>query len=525
MPSKHLNTIALLLTLAAGTATPAALAQEATPEAPPAAPTPTTDEGRALIVASRERLNALTSISFNVTSRYEGTGSDRRANTASMVRMVKEHGNWTTRVTGEGKLSAASPESSFDAVYTPSNTVEWIDNTKKKLIERPANQAAATMLASGSRFADGFSARAFSSELGQATTFTMLDRSTVNGVECDVVEATLTSGQKSKWFIGVEDKLPRKLERSSKNNPTAIFEVSNLTSSSTSTPGATDALRLTPPEGYAVDRQGTPKPPAPTPEPAPETVKAVPVTEPDTRTESPSEPSPTPAATPTPTTPAQPTPTVLPPATLPPFTITTATGEAVTHETLRGKVAVIEFFGSWAILTKQWHPKLTDVLGKFNDPKVTPYAASVRERTTENAAECLRANNITFPHLLNAEQLAKLLTITAYPATAVIDPEGKIIGVVQGESDLDRAALKVESHIRVALGGTPIDIPEPQPAPAPAARPSEPQPLPTQPPNQMNSGKGNGVANPAQPNPSNPRVRNTPSKGVKPTPTQPSPRK
>lgn len=418
-------------------------------------------------------------------------------------------------------MTPTADEVAFEVTYLPSNTVEWVDNAKKKLIERPSKSAVGTVpiLASNARFTEAFGPRPFSSELGQAATFTVLDRATVNGIECNVVEAVLSTGQRSRWYLGIEDSIPRKYERENKNLPTAIFEVSNLTSSSTSSPEAAEALRITPPEGYQVERPAQPTPATPAPTVTPEVTKALPISETDTP------PRINPVSEQPQETPTPPTPVILPPATLPPFTITTATGEAVTNDTLRGKVAVIEFFGSWAILTKQWHPKLVDVLGKFNDPKVTPYAASVRERTPENAAECLRANNMAFPHLLNAEQLAKLLTINAYPATAVIDPEGKIIGVVQGESDLDRAALKVESHIRVALGGTPIDIPEPQPAPVSNTRPTTPQPLPNQPPTQMNPGKGTGVPNPAQPTPINPRVRNSPPKGVKPTPDHSNPRK
>lgn len=153
-----------------------------------------------------------------------------------------------------------------------------------------------------------------------------------------------------------------------------------------------------------------------------------------------------PEATGTPTPAPQPAPVAAPMTSLPAFELTSTGGQKVTPDTLKGSVAVIDFFGSW-MPNKTWQGTLNNSIKDLSGVKV--YAASVREKNTESANKALKDRSISWDHLPGADQLAKDLGIKVFPATVVVGKDGSIVEVFQNCRG-DETAARIKTAIENA---------------------------------------------------------------------------
>lgn len=119
-------------------------------------------------------------------------------------------------------------------------------------------------------------------------------------------------------------------------------------------------------------------------------------------------------------------------ATLPAFELTGPGGAKVTADSLKGSVAIIDFFGGW-MPARSWQSTLKTAISDIQNVKV--YAADVREKTVESGAKVLRDRGIPWDHLHGADALAKQLGIKVFPATVVVGKDGRIIEVFQNCRD------------------------------------------------------------------------------------------
>jgi peroxiredoxin len=120
----------------------------------------------------------------------------------------------------------------------------------------------------------------------------------------------------------------------------------------------------------------------------------------------------------------------------PDFSSTTLTGTPVRFSSYRGKVVVLNFWGSWcdpcraeastlALVAKQYQPTGVRFLG-------------VDERDTTASAEAFTRNfGVTYPSLNDPSQeialdFTAVVPLEGTPTTLVIDPTGHIAGAVFG---------------------------------------------------------------------------------------------
>ncbi|MFZ4572753.1 MAG: TlpA family protein disulfide reductase [Phycisphaerales bacterium] len=463
-------------------AKPKPKAPELKPDAPeqPAAVEKPADEQRdgpehRLLRDAAEAIRAAKSLTYK--ARAYGTESMESMSpktNASVWMMRDESGNWLVRAKGTGQ-GRSGGDQEFDVAWRR-ETVEFVDHKEKKVVERRPREArsGALQIASASRIAELVGPNPYAT-LFAATSLTLEDRQSVAGVDCDVLVAT-SGAKKSKvrWCFGVEDRLPRKVEKIIEGEKVAgsmVVEISEIEASRDESKVTAAQARVEAPKDYAEDRfqprgaqdaanaelpageqakvdaenarlfgGGSPQKGQPAEEKLSEDeiktrekLREAQEAEAKAKAQG-GEPAPKPANPPVPAGPAAPTPQPAPAAApvpvtkLPAFEITSASGNKVSVDSLKGSVVVIDFFGSW-MPQKSWQPALNASIKDVTDVKI--YAASVREKSQDAAGKALKDRSISWEHLPNADQLAKDLGIKVFPATVVVGKDGSIVEIFQ----------------------------------------------------------------------------------------------
>lgn len=124
-------------------------------------------------------------------------------------------------------------------------------------------------------------------------------------------------------------------------------------------------------------------------------------------------------------------------------------GNPVSLESLRGKIVLLDFWGSWCGPCRASHPHLKELYGKYKGKGLEIVGiAQERGETVEEAEkqwkQAIAEDGIPWLQVLNNVDIArfnivKAYAITAFPSKILIDKEGKIIGRFVGRDtdDLD----------------------------------------------------------------------------------------
>ncbi|MBZ0172186.1 MAG: hypothetical protein K8E66_07395, partial [Phycisphaerales bacterium] len=135
---------------------------------------------------------------------------------------------WHTRLDTSYIHKKGDEEQQVSSLRTPTTFV-WIDHDKKSVQERAHDErrAQASSIIGLFGLPELTEPEPFSRELRQATSWKKHDREKMNGVLCDVIEIRYDMSQSSeksrgnsmirtpasKWYFGVDDHLPRRVER------------------------------------------------------------------------------------------------------------------------------------------------------------------------------------------------------------------------------------------------------------------------------------------------------------------------
>lgn len=467
-------TLAFVVALAAGSVmAPVCLAQESREKAgaepaqsqPPSPPSPSSpsspraatssaDEqaSKALFNRAIATIREAQSISYMMRTYAEGDSlAQTLPNLQSEVQMARSPGSgvipgWRVRSNGSGMEPGSMERLQFDVAWLGS-TVEFVDHSKQTAFEKTTREARRDRpfnIASGAKFDDFTTTKPFQRELASKK-HTLEGREDVFGTQCDIVLVELPGGMKARWAFGVEDGLPRRVERiiTGIMEGRAVTELHEVRTEGADARLTPELVRITVPEGFKQERAAA-KPPAPNvpsnlvlPDgglgvamPQPPEMRTSPSDVPsDQRSDEGSASEATISSGSTslarvartaPTTPAM----------APAFTLPAASGPDISLESLRGGYVVLEFSGSWCLPCRDSRPEL-EQLSKDLDGTAKVFTLAVREKSRESAAEEYRKSPYHFGLLFDADKVASDYAISRFPAFIVVAPDGAVVKVDQ----------------------------------------------------------------------------------------------
>jgi thiol-disulfide isomerase/thioredoxin len=135
-----------------------------------------------------------------------------------------------------------------------------------------------------------------------------------------------------------------------------------------------------------------------------------------------------------------------------PFSQTGYTGTTVDIAALKGKVVIIDFWGSWCVPCRKSHPELKMIYDKFK-PKGLEIVGISNESTTGKKPKdeqdkawrkAIEEDGIHWLHILNDPDimdLAKAYDIAGYPTKFLIDKNGKFVLKILGNSPQEHEKL------------------------------------------------------------------------------------
>jgi len=120
----------------------------------------------------------------------------------------------------------------------------------------------------------------------------------------------------------------------------------------------------------------------------------------------------------------------------PDFTATSLTGASINFASYRGKIVVLNIWGSWCAPCQSEGPTLK-YLDEEYGPQGIAFLGDDLQDTPAQALAFLRGVGITYPSVNDAngavvQRLAIAVPISATPTTLVIDKTGHIAGVIDG---------------------------------------------------------------------------------------------
>jgi len=283
----------------------------------------------------------------------------------------------------------------------------------------------------------------FERDLNNAQSIDLLDQATVGGVLCDVIHIKRTKANPqtrqppseaytdAQWYIGVDDKLPRKVEHITDAGLVKItlgFTLSNLKPVMVTQ----EQLDIPRPEGFEFKSRM----PKPRPDPAPDQVI---------------EPSP-PSANPAQREPAGPGLRIAPS-----YAFTPDGGSQVTNAKQEGRITVLYFWGSWCVPCKAASPLVSELAQAFGaDTAQSPvdvFGLAIREADPSQTRADFVKDGYHHRLVLDGDDLVAAFRVRVFPTIVVINAAGEIAfeGHIKKEMGVKELVESAKEAIEKAL--------------------------------------------------------------------------
>ena len=121
---------------------------------------------------------------------------------------------------------------------------------------------------------------------------------------------------------------------------------------------------------------------------------------------------------------------------VPDFTATSLTGTPIKFGSYRGKVVVVNFWGSWCDPCRREAPTLAVLSQQYRSHGVSFLGVDVSD-TPVNALAFTRSVGITYPSVNDSgytvtQDFSQAVPISATPTTLVVDRSGHVVGYIFG---------------------------------------------------------------------------------------------
>lgn len=381
---------------------------------------------------------------FDAQFRMSGTGPSMFADTLPSMNGKIFLGTHSTlgrvvHAIGESKDKQTEPSKPLDALIGTDRFV-WVDRSKQEIHEAPNRPGARGVPSAISLiFIDTLlQSDPYAQDANGAVDITHAGQGEIGGVLCDQIsikrgKPTTTARNSAQnytsvtWWIGSEDKLPRKVSRITGEGSFAItlsFEMSNLKVSQ----GSDAQLDVNRPESFKL-------------------ISTLPVSKPgDGPGDGPGDETPqtdqgtTPAGPMTRETP-EPNPSVARAPRAPAYAFTTSDSASISNDTQRGRVTLLYFWGSWCAPCGQTSPLIDELGSAITDPAFDLFALGIREGDAVSAQQAFTSAYRSARVSINPEGIASVFKVRVFPTLVVLDRGGQIVFQRSIERELNPTEL------------------------------------------------------------------------------------
>lgn len=120
----------------------------------------------------------------------------------------------------------------------------------------------------------------------------------------------------------------------------------------------------------------------------------------------------------------------------PDFELLDGSGKKVSLQSLRGKVVVIDFWGTWCKWCVVAMPKLEALRKEFeNNKNVEILGISCQEPESADPVKFMQEKKVNYRTLLKGDEVAQKFGVDGFPTLYVIDKDGKIVHSLVGFKD------------------------------------------------------------------------------------------
>jgi len=341
--------------------------------------------------------------------------------------------HWETRASGKVTgLSGAGTGGSDDMVLEylhDGKYMTWVDHDDKQVNTQVARANAKGpvlhMVRFGLPFHESLTAEEPYAPEMEAAELAMGEATEVAGVMCNVVEARDADREDmvTKWYFGQDDHLPRRYETIL--GDMALHTVVDITNVRVDPDLPEGTFEVPVPEGFQVKD-----------------------TRPRQISRGEREVAPIRARNTNPVG-------VEEGNTAPGFELEGPGASRTSLSSLRGKVVVLDFFGSWCIPAEDAAPELQALAEHFEDQPVEVYGLACKEASTEAPVEWMEDLGVSYGLLLDADNVAKTYQVRQYPTRFVIGFNGEVLHSSKGFDPSDSPFPEIRTLIEEYLADPP----------------------------------------------------------------------
>ncbi len=427
-------------TLAVIAAAPATARQSTADRAAPAAiqgrapapPGATPRDAKAILRNAAEAMKKANALRYHANVGGQGVGSVARTR-VSFARA--DAGGWKISVVGE--LFSKNPDGSTTSLRTieigyDGVTARSISQSDKVVAEYDIRKPdeLKTFLnnhdGGASVIWEAIEPEPFASALA-APTLKAIGTDKVEGVECDVVRFEAPGSdadtQVIEIAIAAEDHLPRRVSRSRKPEKPDDKVTSRVTTMTevAANDGVLGAFVLSTPDGFMVKSETPrkPKPEAPKREQGPQQ----PLAERGLLANGTEAPA---------------------------WTLKDSDGKDVKLSDYKGKVVVLDFWGSWCPPCRAAMPGIQKLHEKYKDRGVAVVGMNFERNAAANPAKFMKDNGYTYNLVLKADTIADKYKVNGWPTFYILDKQGKVLWSAVGHdpSHEEQMAKVIEEALK-----------------------------------------------------------------------------
>ncbi len=116
----------------------------------------------------------------------------------------------------------------------------------------------------------------------------------------------------------------------------------------------------------------------------------------------------------------------------PAFTLADETSKEVKLSDYKGKVVLVDFWGTWCKWCIKSMPAINKIAETFKDKDLAVIGISCLEPTNADPVQFMKKHNYTYKCLAHGEEVAAKYNVTGYPTMYIIGKDGKIAKTVVG---------------------------------------------------------------------------------------------